>query len=181
VSARLTAGHGDIGLGRFLDPADGFRTEVITDEEVRVALSRSHPCAGGAQIDLADLGDLPLLIWPREQNPRYYDHVRTICTERGLDPMMLVSPPRVVGSRLYLLSEARAFSLVPGSMAGHLSDDLRAVPLRQPATLPLEMQWRDDDPRPATRALCELIADEAGNLGGEPRGEGAVDDGRRRP
>lgn len=165
VSSHLSEGHGDIGLGRFLDPADGFRSEVITEEQVFVALSRSHPGADATRIDLEELDDLPLLMWPRDQSPRYYDHVRTICTDRGLDPMVLVSPPRIVGSRLYLLSEARAFSLVPGSVAGHLSDDVRAVPLRSPATLPLEMQWRDDDPRPYTRALCELIADEAGNLG----------------
>ncbi|MGW5236481.1 LysR family transcriptional regulator [Streptomyces nodosus] len=164
VSSRLAAGHGDIGLGRFLDPVDGLRTEVIADEEVFVALSRNHPSADAARTSLEELDDLPLLLWPREQNPKYYDYVRTVCVERGLNPMVLVSPPRIVGSRLYLLSEARAFSLVPGSTVGHLSDDLRAVPLEKPATLPLEMQWRADDPRPYVRALCELIVDEAGNL-----------------
>ncbi|MEW2492679.1 LysR family transcriptional regulator [Streptomyces nodosus] len=164
VSSRLATGHGDIGLGRFLDPVDGLRTEVIADEEVFVALSRNHPSADAARTSLEELDDLPLLLWPREQNPKYYDYVRTVCVERGLNPMVLVSPPRIVGSRLYLLSEARAFSLVPGSTVGHLSDDLRAVPLEKPATLPLEMQWRADDPRPYVRALCELIVDEAGNL-----------------
>ncbi|NDZ79521.1 LysR family transcriptional regulator [Streptomyces sp. SID10853] len=164
VSPLLSAGHGDIGLGRFLDPIEGFRTEVITDEEILVALSRNHPCAGAARISLDELHDLPLLLWSREQHPQYYDYVRAICVERGLNPMVLVSPPRIVGSRQYLLSEARAFSLVPRSAVGHLSDDLRTVSLQKPATLPLEMQWRDDDPRPYARALCELIADEAAAL-----------------
>lgn len=137
---------------------------MITDEEILVALSRDHPCAGAARIALEELHDLPLLLWSREQHPQYYDYVRAICVERGLNPMVLVSPPRIVGSRQYLLSEARAFSLVPRSAVGHLSDDLRTVSLQKPATLPLEMQWRDDDPRPYARALCELIVDEAAAL-----------------
>ena len=128
VSSTLDGEHGDIGLGRFLDEIEGFRKQAIAREQVFVALSRSHPLASGDSVDLRELEDLPLLLWPREQNPAYYDYLLKICADRGLSPLILVSPPRIVGSRRYLLSESRAFSLVPASMVGHMSEDLVTLP-----------------------------------------------------
>lgn len=164
VTSTLVTEHADIGLGRFLDAASTHTIEVLAEEEVLVALSRKHPLAGADRISLEDLEDLPLLLWPREQNPAYFDHLLEICTSRGLNPMLLVSPARIVGSRLYLLSESRAFSLVPASMIGHLSEDLTVVPLQRPATLPLELQWRTDDSRPQLAALRDLIREVASSI-----------------
>ncbi|WP_395292614.1 LysR family transcriptional regulator [Kitasatospora hibisci] len=164
VSATLAAELADIGLGRFLDETPGYRREKLLDEPVRVALSRGHALAGHAAVHLHHLGDLPLLLWPREQHPRYYDHVLGLCTDHGVEPPVLVSPPRIVGSRLYLLSQNRAFSLVPASLAGHLTEDVVTVPLAGPAALPLEMQWRLDDHRPRLAALRALIREEATTL-----------------
>lgn len=161
VSTRLVSEHADIGLGRFLDATEGYETEVIVREQVFVALSRKHPLANAAHLELPELGDLPLLLWPREQNPAYFDYLLEICTSRGLSPLLLVSPPRIVGSRLYLLSEARAFSLVSAALIGHLPEDLVAIPLAQPATLALEMQWRASDNRPQMTALRDLIREVA--------------------
>ncbi|MDI2124523.1 LysR family transcriptional regulator [Yinghuangia seranimata] len=166
VAAQLAAEHGDLGLGRFLAPLDGYTAQVVAHEPVFAALSRDHPSASGDAVDLAALHDLPLLLWPREQNPRYHDRLRAICAERGLDPFLLVSPPRIVGSRLYLLAEGRAFSLVPHSVTASLPEGVRALPLTTPAELPLEMQWRDGDTRPHMRALRDLIVAEARRLDG---------------
>ncbi|WP_026556305.1 LysR family transcriptional regulator [Arthrobacter sp. 35W] len=157
VSARLAAEGGDIGLGRFLSAPPGFEQEVLAREPVVVTLSSSHPLAGRESIDLQDLGDLPLLLWPREQNPEYYDALLQICTDRGLSPLILVSPPLIVGARSYLIAEGRAFSLVPNSAASHLSTNLRAVPLASPATLPLEMLWRRHDPRVIVPEFLDIV------------------------
>ncbi|WP_449373760.1 LysR family transcriptional regulator [Arthrobacter psychrolactophilus] len=165
VSATLDNEHGDIGLGRFLDDMEGFAKEQLVNEQVFVALSRNHPLAVGNSIDLMDLEDVPLLLWPREQNPSYYDYLLQLCADRGLSPLILVSPPRIVGSRRYLLSESRAFSLVPASMVGHLSEDLITLPLERTATVALEMQWRISDVRPQLEALRTLIREEALALG----------------
>ncbi|MEV7022720.1 LysR family transcriptional regulator [Kitasatospora sp. NPDC093558] len=164
VSTTLAAELADIGLGRFLDEVPGYRLERIADEPVRVALGHQHPLAGRDSVRLAELRDLPLLLWPREQHPRYYDHVLGLCADHGVDPPVLVSPPRIVGSRLYLLARNRAFSLVPGSMTGHLTGDVATVRLEGRATLPLEMQWRLDDRRPRLATLRDLIRQEAAAL-----------------
>lgn len=169
VSTTLLETNADIGIGRFLNSVEGFELETIADEPVLVAVSRNHPVSSARSVNLEDLADLPLLLWPREQNPAYYDYLIDLCTSRGLNPLVLMSPPLIVGSRLYLLSEGRAFSLVPWSMAGHLSADLTTVPLDRPATLPLSMQWRVDDPRTPLAALRDLVRSEAATLQAEAR------------
>ena len=147
----------DVGIGRFVEPPPGFSVESIRTDPVVVALSSAHPLAGEASIDLADLGDLPLLLWPREQNPGYHDHLMSICTERGLHPLLLISPARIVGGRSYLIADGRAFSLVPESTAGRITGDIVARPLTVPAMLPLSMVWRTRDQRGVVADLLDLI------------------------
>ncbi|WP_427005929.1 LysR family transcriptional regulator [Pseudarthrobacter sp. H2] len=165
VSLKLQSEGGDIGLGRFLTPPPGFRKETLVDESVLVTLSSSHPLAGSESIELQDLGDLPLLLWSREQNPGYYDALLQICYDRGLSPLILVSPPLIVGARSYLIAEGRAFSLVPQSAANHLPASLQAIPLKTRATLPLEMLWLKHDPRVIVPQFLDIIRSKALALG----------------
>lgn len=168
VATRLAAEGGDIGLGRFLSTPPGFQKETLARESVMVTLSSTHPLADADSIDLKDLGDLPLLLWTREQNPPYYDALLEICTDRGLSPLILVSPPLIVGARSYLIAEGRAFSLVPQSAATHLSTKLRAIPLKKPATLPLEMLSLKHDPRVIVPRFLDIVRSRAAALGTAP-------------
>lgn len=165
VSTRLQGEGGDIGLGRFLTAPQGFLKETLVHESVLVTLSSRHPLAGSDSIDLRDLGDLPLLLWSREQNPEYYDALLQICYDRGLSPLILVSPPLIVGARSYLIAENRAFSLVPESAANHLPPRLRAIPLSAAASLPLEMLFLEHDPRVVVPQFLNIIRTKARALG----------------
>lgn len=146
----------DVGLGRYIEPTPGQRSETIRSERMLVALSSRHPLAEEPEIDLARLEDLPLLLWPREQNPPYHDRIVRICAERGLEPLLLVSPPRIVGGRSYLIADNRAFCLIPESTACRLSGDIRAVPPARPASVPLSVVWTDHDPRPLVTEFVRL-------------------------
>lgn len=165
VGAALEARGGDIGLGRFLPTLNGYKKETLVYEPVMATLSARHPLAGAEAISLADLGDLPLLLWPREQNREYYDELISVCRERELAPLILVSPPLIVGSRSYLIAEGRAFSLVPRSATNHLSPDLKAVSLVAPASLPLEMLYPAGDPRDYVPPFLEIVREKALGLG----------------
>lgn len=161
----LLHGGCDIGLGRFLDPPPGYRSEVIATERVLVALSSRHPLAREPHLDLAALGDLPLLLWQRDRNPAYYDQLMAICTERGLDPLLLVSPARIVGGRSYLIAESRAFALIPASTAGRFTDEITTLPLAQPASLPMSVVWMERDPRPLVATFLDLVREVGAETG----------------
>jgi DNA-binding transcriptional LysR family regulator len=157
VGDALASGRADVGLGRYLVAPPRFRTEIIRWEQVFVALSSDHPLAGADGIRLGDLTDVPLLLWPRERNPEYYDRLLEICSTADLEPLVLVSRPRIVGARSYLISEGRAFGLVPESTAGLVLPGITTVPLAQPELLPMSAAWLADEPRPQVLALVELI------------------------
>ncbi len=164
VTSVLLELDADLALGRFLDPLPGFTLETLAQEEVFAVLSRGNPHATDATLSLSELGDLPLLLWPRERSPRYYDAILALCHERGLFPDVVEAPARIVGSRSYLIGENRAFTLIPGSARAHLSDDLRALTLSTTAVLPVEMLFRPSDPRPFVAELIELIRLQAARL-----------------
>lgn len=165
VASTLAAEGGDIGIGRFLTAPEGFNKQNLVHERVLIALSDTHPLADQPSIDLPELGDLPLLLWPRELNPDYYDHLTQICHDAGLTPLILVSPPLIAGARSYLIAENRAFSLIPQSAASHLSSSLRTIPLKRPAYLPLEMLWLKRDPRQIMPRILDIIRTKAAALG----------------
>jgi len=157
VATNLESGAADLGLGRYVSISDRFRSEVVFREPLMVALSESHPLAGAASIHLGDLADLPLLLWPRERNRAYYDRLMDVCAAGGLDPLVVVSRPRVIGTRSYLIADGRAFGLVPASSAAQLPAGIVALPLDSPEELPLSLVWRADDQRPAVAELVALI------------------------
>lgn len=157
IEDALTSGRADVGLGRYLAAPPRFRTEVIRSEPVFAALSSAHPLAGSDGISLADLADVPLLLWPRERSPEYYDRLLEICANAGLEPLVLVSRPRIVGARSYLIAEGRAFGLVPASTANLVLPGITTVPLAEPQLLPMSAAWLADEPRPQVLALVELI------------------------
>ncbi|MBB5633795.1 DNA-binding transcriptional LysR family regulator [Cryobacterium mesophilum] len=162
AGAALTSGRADIGIGRYIDVPARFRTEIIRWEPVYVALSSDHPLASARGIRLADLADVPLLLWPRERNPEYYDRLLEICAQASLEPLVLVSRPRIVGARSYLISEGRAFGLVPESTANLVLPGITTIPLVEPQLLPMSVAWLADEPRQQVLALVELVRRVAG-------------------
>lgn len=157
VGEALETGGCDIGLGRYVTIAPRFRSEVIASDPLMVAIGAQHPLASASSIALGDLADLPLLLWPRDRNPAYYDRLMEVCATGGLDPLVVVGRPRIVGARSYLLAEGRAFALIPESTAAHLAEGIVAVPLATPESLPLSLVWLDRDPRPQVQVFIAMI------------------------
>lgn len=150
--------HGcDIGIGRFLTLDQRFRVEDLTPEPIHVALSRDHPGYDEAGIRLHELADVPLLLWPRDQNPGYYDFLLEVCAAGGLEPLVLISRPRIIGARTYLIAEGRAFALIPESTARNASDDIATCPIIPTAELPLSVTWRKADNRSSIAQFISVV------------------------
>ncbi|MCS5721102.1 LysR family transcriptional regulator [Herbiconiux sp. CPCC 203407] len=157
IERALASSEADIGIGRFLEPGPAFRTEVLRRERLLVALSTRHPLAGSPSVALAELGDLPLLLWPRERSAAYYDFLLAACAADGLDPYVLVGRPRIIGSRSYLIAENRAFGLLPESSAAVTAPGIEAIPISSGVTLPLELAWRVGEDRPDVLRVLEAV------------------------
>lgn len=156
VSKAVRSREADLGFGHYVQPAEGCTRHSLGQDELHVVIRSDLTPPGATSVDLTALGDLPLLLWPREHNPDYYGALLATCRRRGLDPLVLTGSSRISGSRSYLLRDGRAFALVPKDFAVTEKAPLTALPLSEPATIPLECLWRSPA-GPGTRAVMAAV------------------------
>lgn len=152
VPKALATGEADVGIGHFIDAAPGTKRATIGDDELH-AITATGTLDPATPVDLGDLHPRKLLIWPREQNPDYFDLVLAACHDNGIRPHLVESATRFSGSYSYLLTGGEAFSLVPVDYARDAPATLSHAPLRRPAVLPLQIAWRI----PASRGVQTLL------------------------
>ena len=87
--------------------------------------------------DLSALASIPLLLWPRDNHPEYFDSLVSLCRTRGLSPLLLIGADRLSGARRYLLTQGRAVSIVPLDAAQALESGLARLRLGDDARAPL--------------------------------------------
>lgn len=113
VAAGVRSGTFDIGLAHCQTAEAGLTTMTVRLDPLCVALSAEHPLAKRAgPVRLAEIGDLPLMLWSRDLAPQYHDRLVAICDEAGLSPRLVPGPRRAV-IRSYALSDGSAFCLLP--------------------------------------------------------------------
>lgn len=138
VASTVDSGRADIGLGHFVGKPRLAERHLLGFDEIFILCHTSW--AERIEGDsLAALKTLPLLLWPKEQNPEYHDFLVGACRDRGLDPLLLTGTTRISGSWSYFMEDARAFALAPRDFARvRARDPLTMVPLRPSVTVPLE-------------------------------------------
>jgi DNA-binding transcriptional LysR family regulator len=121
TSAQLAALHaGELGCGFFHPDATapaGLRTHMLLRERNGILLPAGHLLARRAMLKLRDLADTPLVLFPRNNNPGFYDRVLAACARAGMTPRIAEEIwPRVnsiglvragVGATFITPSEAR--------------------------------------------------------------------------
>jgi len=152
VPNAVRSGRVDAGIGHHVAATAGCGRRTLAHDELRVVVHASL-AGSDAALDLTRFMRLPLLMWPRDQNPEYYDALLKVCQERGLDPLILIGSARISGARSYLLREARAFALVPRDYAVTEPAPLVSRPLAQPASVPLQALWRQPLSSPVSALL----------------------------
>lgn len=157
VVAAVESGRADVGIGHLVGQTSRLLKRQLDEDELFVLVHQSWAARVTGETGLQALAPLPLLLWPRERSPLYYDFIIETCSARGLDPMVLTGTSRISGSWSYFLEDARAFSLVPKDYALREGQgEISAVPLSPPASLPLEVVWAKTPSPGRDRVLQEL-------------------------
>lgn len=139
----VDSGRADIGIGHHLGEPTRATKRRLGHDELQVLISRSLVPRDSTTADMKRLNNIPLLIWPRDRNPVYYDAMVDACRDRGLEPLLLTGTTRISGSWSYFLDDARAFALAPRDYAAHEArGTLISLSMDPPAFIPLEVIWR---------------------------------------
>lgn len=84
---RTTRGELDCAFVRLpTEPRQDLLVEVVSQEEVTVALPDSHPLAARDDLDLADLAGEDLILIERHLEPALYDTYIAACADAGFSP-----------------------------------------------------------------------------------------------
>ena len=93
TSAQLAALQvGELGCGFFhtdsaaAAPAPGIRTRMLLRERNGILLPAGHPLAKLRKLKLRDLKAAAFVLFPRANNPGFYDSIITACARAGVTP-----------------------------------------------------------------------------------------------
>lgn len=152
VEECVAQGEADAGLGHYLRATRGARRATLGEDPLH-ALSAHGVLTPDRPVPLDDLAGRSLQLWPREQNPVYFDALLAVCHDHGLDPELVGASSELSGARSYRLRTGESFALVPADYAREAPASLSHAPLDPPAVLPLQILYRT----PAGSGITDLV------------------------
>jgi len=122
-AALIANGQLDVGVMRHPFDASGLRCTPELRQTLGVMLYKSHPLAARRRIDMKELRNYPLVMFPRSVAPGLYDEILSVCRARGYSPTRVVHGLRMVAGML-VAERAVTFSTRRASISlfGNLSD-----------------------------------------------------------
>lgn len=162
TSAQLAALQvGELGCGFFHPDATsqtpGVRTHMLLRERNGILLPAGHALAKKTTLTLRDLKEVPFVLFPRANNPGFYDRIIAACSQAGVTPKIAEEVwPRTNG--IGLVRAGIGITFITPSEARHLPKDVAFRPLsgtRAPESH-LVLGWRKT-PEPDA-ALAAFLA-----------------------
>jgi DNA-binding transcriptional LysR family regulator len=157
--AALRAGEIDCGFFHPDGPTPGIETTLLLRERNGVLLPADHPMRSRKSIRLRDLGGTPFVLFPRANNPGFYDRILAAFATSGVAPRIAEEVwPRSNGVGLVRAGVGATF--VSPSEARTLPKEVIFRRLTGPSPESrLVVGWRSGaPPQPALAALLEAAA-----------------------
>jgi DNA-binding transcriptional LysR family regulator len=148
----------DVGFGRipFEDPE--IERVLLRNERLCVALPPGHRLlSGSGPVWLAELGDEPLVVYPKSPRPSYADQVLALFRDHGLKPTA-VHEVKELQTALGLVAAQSGVCLVPAAVEGLRRDNVAYRRLRDETALsPIIMSTRKGDRSSEIVLILKLI------------------------
>lgn len=156
MSTAVLNGRCDLAIQRLPMRDARLATQVWWREPLTLFLPAGHPLAYGSEpAPLSALGQIPLVIWPRDVSPRSYDEIIALCHHADVVPRV-GAEGRSVQTLLALVAA--------GFGAAVLADSHRALRrvgvtprLLAGTTTVLHLVWRADDANPLLERILAVL------------------------
>ncbi len=136
----------------------GLTTIVLRNVAIHLALPGTHRLADSTSVDVADLADESIVLFPRALSPNDWDAMHHHLLPNGIsrEGQIITEPNATTGLAAVLRGVAAGKGVAP-TVARHAEptrhDGVVLRPLNPPLTLPLELAWRE----PAGDTLQRII------------------------
>jgi len=166
VVRAVAEGRADAGVARTPAAAAGVRARTLRVERQGVVVRAGDPLAQEDEVALALAAQRPILVHARAANPLHHDQLVAALAAAGAAPPRLVERPVAFDPGQRLIREGRAIGIVGASSAVGLADDLRWVPIADPAPrLAVALLVRDGALTPAADRFERIAVATAARLG----------------
>jgi DNA-binding transcriptional LysR family regulator len=143
----------------FVRPAvvhPAIRSEVVSREELLVALPDSHPLASAEAIDLSDLSADSFILFSREVQPSFGQQIFSLCVAAGFTPL-IVQEALEMQTAIGLVAGSLGVTLVPKSVRRIAWSGVVFKQMHCPAPVTtLSMAYRKDERSPILPKFLEI-------------------------
>ncbi len=155
----LREGRIDIGFDRVTADDPLVVHKLLRKEPLVAALPKNHALLHRkTPVRLAEITDIPLIIYPREPRPSYADLVLAIYNDMGLTPSRVIEV-RELQTGLVMVAAGAGVCLVPESVRQLVRSDIGYVAIEATAAVPLFMRYRAGTPSPEFEELIRMFSD----------------------
>ncbi|WBO23266.1 LysR family transcriptional regulator [Sphingomonas abietis] len=140
--AALKDGRIDVGFDRIIVDDPLVVHMLLREEPLIVALPSGHALlAGGAEVALADIASLPLIVYPGAPRPSYADLTLSFFQERDLMPPNIVEV-RELQTALVMVASGAGACIIPESVQRLARSDIGFAPIKEMITAPFLLRRR---------------------------------------
>ncbi|MDS1112896.1 LysR family transcriptional regulator [Gordonia westfalica] len=161
----LSQGDLDVGLIRSAGSGPGYTAEVLVEEPLVAVMPATHRLAGKAEVEIADLLEEKLILFPAHLMPGYVAQIWSLFTPHGAEPRVVqeaIHHETVLG----FVSADVGISILPASVSRFRTDDIAIRPISGSPTTPLMVARNPESRNPAVGAFIDcLYAALPGDLG----------------
>jgi len=154
----LKDGKIDIGFGRVRHEDANIRRILLREEKLIAAVPYEHPLSKATKpINLKDLADENLIVFPKNPRPSFADQVLNGFKERDVHPKKIIEV-RELQIAIGLVAAGEGVSIVPFSLQGMKRDDVVYLELNEKhAYSPIIMSTRSMDKSEEIKEMLDLI------------------------
>ncbi|MFI6871146.1 LysR family transcriptional regulator [Nocardia sp. NPDC050406] len=154
---QLSTGRLDTAIVRDPDDLPGIHTEPLITEPFVAVLPADHPQAGRATMTGGELGEHPLVFFPRAAGALAHDKNLAPLREAGCRPR-IVQEGNTWTTIMYLVAEGLGITIAPRSATFTAPASVRIIPLTETdADTTISVAHRTDDDRALLRNFLALL------------------------
>jgi DNA-binding transcriptional LysR family regulator len=170
VSARravtdVASGRLDVAIVGLPILAPGLRTTVLSGERTVAAVPDRHRLSGQSALQLDRLGETPLILPSRCDNPAFHDGVLAACRSVGTAPTLIETNESSVDHTLLLVAAGMGIAVLPESATRYTAPAVRFLPVTEPdVTTEIALLTRGDEMDVVVEGLLSLARDRSSRL-----------------
>jgi DNA-binding transcriptional LysR family regulator len=156
MSTAVLNGQCDLAVQRLPMRDARLATQVWWHEPLTLFLPEGHPLAYGSEpAPLSALGQIPLVIWPRDVSPRSHDEIIALCHHADVIPR-IGAEGRSIQTLLALVAAGFGAAVLADSHRALRRAGVTPRPLAGTTTV-LHLVWRANDPDPLIERVRSVL------------------------